>query len=51
MLTGADPVFLEHRPHEPASSRASTASLWWPPHKVAGEHIGEYLERAGVSRH
>jgi sulfide:quinone oxidoreductase len=51
MLTGGDPVFLEHRPHEPESSRASTASLWWPPHKVTGEHIGEYLERAGVSRH
>jgi sulfide:quinone oxidoreductase len=50
LLTGGDPVFLEHRPHEPEGSRAATASLWWPPHKVAGEHIGAYLERARVSR-
>jgi sulfide:quinone oxidoreductase len=51
MLTGGDPVFLEHRPHDPESSRAGTAPLWWPPDKVAAEHISEYLARARVTRH
>ena len=50
LLTGGDPVFLEHRPHEPEGSRATTGSLWWPPHKIAGEHVGPYLERLRVSR-
>jgi sulfide:quinone oxidoreductase len=44
LLTGGDPVYLERRPHAPPESEASDAFLWWPPHKVAGRHIGPYLE-------
>ncbi len=48
LMTGGDPVFLEHRSGAEGYSRASTASLWWPPHKVAGDHVARYLERTGV---
>jgi sulfide:quinone oxidoreductase len=50
LLTGGDPVFLEHRPHEPEGSRSGTASLWWPPNKIAGKHISAYLDGARVDR-
>ena len=44
LLTGAEPVFLERRPHAPPASEASDEFLWWPPHKVVGRHLGPYLE-------
>jgi sulfide:quinone oxidoreductase len=43
LLTGEEPSFLERRPQVSPSSAASNASLWWPPHKVVGRHLGPYL--------
>jgi sulfide:quinone oxidoreductase len=43
LLTGAEPVYLERRPHAPPESEASHEFLWWPPHKIAGRHLGSYL--------
>ena len=48
LLTGAEPVYLERRPHAPPESEASEAFLWWPPHKIAGRHIGAYLASPGA---
>src|SRR5215207_9731305 len=48
LLTGEDPLFLERRPHAPPSSEASSAFLWWPVQKVAGHHLGPYLESLGA---
>jgi sulfide:quinone oxidoreductase len=47
LLTGTDPVYLERRAGAPPASRATSKSLWWPPHKVAGRHLGPYLESLG----
>jgi sulfide:quinone oxidoreductase len=47
LLTGAEPLFLERRPHAPPSSQASSVFLWWPAHKVAGRRLGPYLESRG----
>ena len=44
LLTGADPLYLQHDPRAPVSSEASREPLWWPPQKVAGAHLGPYLE-------
>jgi hypothetical protein len=44
LFTGADPVYLERRPHAPPESEASDAFLWWPAHKIVGRHLGPYLE-------
>jgi hypothetical protein len=54
LFTGADPVYLERRPHAPPESEASDAFLWWPAHKIVGRHLGPYLEslaRRQSSRH
>jgi len=48
LLTGEDPLFLERRPHAPPSSEASSEFLWWPVQKVAGRHLGPYLESLGA---
>jgi sulfide:quinone oxidoreductase len=48
LLTGADPIYLERRPGAPATSEASGEFLWWPAHKVAGRHIGRYLNSLGA---
>jgi sulfide:quinone oxidoreductase len=48
LLTGAEPVFLERRPHAPPESEASDAFLWWPPHKIAGRHLAPYLASLGA---
>jgi sulfide:quinone oxidoreductase len=50
LLTGAEPVYLERRPDAPPASRASSAFLWWPPHKVVGRHMGPYLESLGAPK-
>lgn len=42
LLTGSEPIYLEHRPGTP--SEATQAVLWWPPHKVVGRHLGAYLQ-------
>jgi sulfide:quinone oxidoreductase len=47
LLTGEDPLFLERRPHAPPSSAASPDFLWWPVQKIAGRHLGPYLESLG----
>jgi sulfide:quinone oxidoreductase len=41
LLTGGRPHYLARTPgeHEAASEEA----LWWPPHKIAGRHLGAYL--------
>jgi sulfide:quinone oxidoreductase len=44
LLTGADPMYLERRPHAPPQSEASGEFLWWPAHKIAGRRLGPYLE-------
>ena len=48
LLTGAEPVYLERRPHAPPQSEASNAFLWWPPHKIVGRRIGAYLASLGA---
>jgi sulfide:quinone oxidoreductase len=48
LLTGADPVYLERRPHAPPESQASNEFLWWAPHKVVGRHLGPYLASLAV---
>jgi sulfide:quinone oxidoreductase len=48
LLTGDEPEFLQHGPGAPAWSHASTAFLWWPAQKVAGRHLGRYLESLGA---
>jgi sulfide:quinone oxidoreductase len=47
LLTGADPLYLQHRPHLPGGSEASTAPLWSPSQKIAGDHLGPYLDSLG----
>jgi sulfide:quinone oxidoreductase len=49
LLTGEDPLHLERRPPAPSISQASSRFLWSPPHKVAGRHLGRYLESLGAS--
>jgi sulfide:quinone oxidoreductase len=44
LLTGDKPIFLERTAHAPPASQASDEFLWWPETKVAGRHIGPYLE-------
>ena len=48
LITGDEPLYLERRPRAPSSSEASDRFLWWPPHKVVGEHLGPYLESLGA---
>ena len=50
LLTGAEPMYLERRPDAPPTSRAASAFLWWPPHKVVGRHLGPYLESLGAPK-
>ena len=47
LLTGADPLYLERRPGAPPASEASAGFLWWPAHKVAGRHLGRFLDSLG----
>jgi sulfide:quinone oxidoreductase len=49
LLTGDDPIFLERRPGAPSASEASSSFLWWPAHKVAGRHLGRYLDSLTVA--
>ena len=44
LLTGGDPLYLQCDPRASVSSEASREPLWWPPQKVAGAHLGPYLE-------
>jgi sulfide:quinone oxidoreductase len=41
LLTGRRPEFLSRIPGRPGE--ASEDSPWWPPHKIAGRHLGPYL--------
>lgn len=41
LLTGDDPIFLRAAPD--ATDR--TESLWWPAHKVVGQHLAAFLNR------
>ena len=50
LLTGADPIYLERGAQAPAASRAASAFLWWPAHKVVGRHMGPYLESLGAPK-
>jgi sulfide:quinone oxidoreductase len=49
LLTGARPTYLSEVIVGGAGSETSTATeeaLWWPPTKIAAEHLGPWLERA-----
>jgi sulfide:quinone oxidoreductase len=49
LLTGGRPAYLSEIIVGGAGSASSTASdepLWWPPTKIAAEHLGAWLERA-----
>ena len=49
LLTGARPTYLSEIIVGGAGSETSTATdepLWWPPTKIAAEHLGAWLERA-----
>jgi sulfide:quinone oxidoreductase len=48
LLTGTESLYLERRPHAPSESEASPDSLWWPPHKIVGRHLGPYLASLGT---
>jgi sulfide:quinone oxidoreductase len=50
LFTGAEPLYLESRPHAPPESEASDRFLWWPAHKVAGRHLGPYLASLASDR-
>ena len=48
LLTGEDPMYLEHHSGAPSMSEASPALLWWPAQKVVGRHLGPYLNSLGA---
>jgi hypothetical protein len=39
---------LERRPDAPSTSEASSKLPWSPAHKVAGRHLGRYLDALGA---
>jgi sulfide:quinone oxidoreductase len=41
LLTGRRPEYLSRAAGEPGE--ASQDAPWWPPHKIAGRHLGPYL--------
>jgi sulfide:quinone oxidoreductase len=41
LLTGDGVRYLRHDPQ--GGSVVSDELLWWPPHKVAGRHLANYL--------
>jgi sulfide:quinone oxidoreductase len=41
LLTGRQPQYLSRTPGWPGE--ASEDAPWWPPHKIAGRHLGPYL--------
>jgi sulfide:quinone oxidoreductase len=44
LLTGADPAYLRHDPADAgASDWASTAPIWWPPSKIVGRRLTNFL--------
>ena len=50
LITGARPTYLREiivGGQGSDSSSASDEPLWWPPTKIAAEHLGAYLDRAG----
>lgn len=49
LLTGRRDRFLERSGARDVGSVA-TDPLWWPPNKIAGRHLGPYLEGKGVVR-
>jgi sulfide:quinone oxidoreductase len=48
LLTGEEPQFLQRRPRSSPASEAAREPLWWPAQKIAGRHLGPYLERLGA---
>jgi sulfide:quinone oxidoreductase len=50
LLTGGEPLWLRSDPASDTPSEASYEPLWWPPHKIFGEHLAPVLaERYSVS--
>jgi CBS domain-containing protein len=44
LLTGGDPAYLRHDPHDAgASDWASTAPIWWPPSKIVSRRLTTFL--------
>lgn len=50
LLTGGEPLWLRFDLASDTPSQASYEPLWWPPHKIFGEHLAPLLaERYSVS--
>jgi sulfide:quinone oxidoreductase len=41
LVTGGQPQYLSRTPG--GAQAVSEEALWWPPHKIAGRHLGAYL--------
>ena len=49
LLTGGEPLWLRADPMSDTPSEASHEPLWWPPHKIFGQHLAPLL--AELERH
>lgn len=49
LLTGGEPLWLRFDPSSDTPSEAAHEPLWWPPHKIFGQHLAPVL--AGLERH
>jgi sulfide:quinone oxidoreductase len=50
LYTDGEPAYL-HAPTRSGAPAPRTYSMWWPPSKIAGRHLGPYLTtRAGAPR-
>jgi sulfide:quinone oxidoreductase len=43
LLTGGEPLWLRADPQSDTPSEASHEPLWWPPHKIFGQHLAPLL--------
>jgi len=49
LLTGGEPLWLRSDPASDTPSEAAHEPLWWPPHKIFGQHLAPVL--AELERH
>lgn len=43
LLTGDEPLYLQHPPGREGLPGAGAEAPWWPAHKIVGLHLGAYL--------